>query len=431
MQNPLPEVPTIATLGCRLNAQESETVRSHAIAAGLGDVLFVNTCAVTGEAVSQARQTIRRARRERPNRRIVVTGCAAQIDPGQFSAMPEVDHVIGNAEKLTPQTYAALGRSDAPRLVVGDIMSVRQARQGDVHALPSRARAFLPIQNGCDHRCTFCVIPLGRGPSRSENPGTIVAAARRLVDEGVREIVLTGVDITSWGGDLAGPRLFLGNLVARLLEDVPGLSRLRLSSLDQAETDDRLLDLFGSEPRLMPHVHLSLQHGSDLILKRMKRRHSRADAIEFCRRLRRARPDVAIGADLIAGFPTETEAHFADTLSLIEACGIDQVHAFPFSARPGTPAARMPQLAPQVVHGRARQLSDAARRTQKRWFDGFCGRLIDAHLEGSGPRNGRARTCHFAPIVLSGLPSGHAPGDTVRARVTGHDGQRLLAEAVA
>ncbi len=431
LQPPDAPTPQIVTLGCRLNAHEGEQMRQFAAGAGLSKAVFVNTCAVTAEAVRQARQSIRRIRRESPRARIVVTGCAAQIEPAMFSDMPEVDHVVGNREKLDPATYSALALPGAARVLAGDIMSpAKQAGERAV-PIPSRARAFVTIQNGCDHRCTFCVIPYGRGPSRSMPLADVVADVRRLVEQGVQEVVLTGVDITSWGADLGpdrGRAQALGDLVGDLLAQVPDLPRLRLSSLDQAETDARLLAAFADEPRLMPHVHLSLQHGNDLILKRMKRRHSRAAAIELMATLRRLRPGISIGADLIAGFPTETEAQFRDTLSLVEDCGIELVHAFPYSARDGTPAARMPQVPGPVVRERSQRLTEAGRAAKANWLERQVGAQIPAILEGSGPRDGRARTPHYAPVRVCGLPATLAPGDTVSARVTGHDGQRLMAE---
>ncbi len=327
----------VVTFGCRLNITEQEVIRRAAGAGGLIDAVVVNTCAVTAEAVRQARQNIRRIRRERPDARIVVTGCAAQTEPDTFANMPEVDRVLGNAEKLDARSWA-----DDRRIAVGDIMAVTRHTAHAVDSIEGHTRAFLQVQNGCDHRCTFCIIPFGRGNSRSLPMDEAVAQARRLAARGYRELVLTGVDITAYGVDLGEPRL--GALVKRILRDVPELARLRLSSIDSVEADDDLLDAFANESRLMPHLHLSLQAGDDLILKRMKRRHTRADAIAFCDHVRRLRPDVVFGADIIAGFPTETEAMFKRSLDLVDECGLTQLHVFPFSPRPGTPAARMPQL---------------------------------------------------------------------------------------
>ncbi|MGH6953588.1 MAG: tRNA (N(6)-L-threonylcarbamoyladenosine(37)-C(2))-methylthiotransferase MtaB, partial [Alphaproteobacteria bacterium] len=333
--------PLIITFGCRLNAYESEAMRALARGAGLADAVIVNSCAVTAEAERQARQAIRKVRRERPEARIIVTGCAAQIDPERFAAMPEVDQVWGNREKLDPRSYGGPGG----RILVGDIMAARETASHLVDGFESRARAFVQVQQGCDHRCTFCIIPFGRGPSRSVPMGAVAEETRRFVARGYNEVVLTGVDLTAYGQDLPG-RPTLGQMVRRLLRAVPDLPRLRLSSLDAVEVDGELKRAIAEEPRLMPHLHLSLQSGDDMILKRMKRRHGRADALGLCAELRSLRPDVALGADLIAGFPTESEASFENSLSLVDACGLTYLHVFPFSPRPGTPAARMPQVAP-------------------------------------------------------------------------------------
>jgi threonylcarbamoyladenosine tRNA methylthiotransferase MtaB len=348
----------VLTFGCRLNIYESEVIRRHAVAAGLSDVVVVNTCAVTAEAERQARQAIRKARRERPQAHIIVTGCAAQTGPDRFAAMAEVDRVIGNDDKIAGDAWIAarealarppdFGVGGEQKIVVNDIMSVNETAAHLIEGLDGRSRAYVQVQNGCDHRCTFCIIPFGRGHSRSVPMGEVVAQVRRLADNGYREVVLTGVDLTSYGAGLPGaPKL--GTLVRQILRHVGALARLRLSSLDCVEIDDELLAAFAEEPRLMPHLHLSLQAGADLILKRMKRRHSRADALAACARARALRPDVALGADLIAGFPTERDADFADTLDLVEACGLAYVHAFPYSPRPGTAAARMPQVPGVVV----------------------------------------------------------------------------------
>ncbi len=346
----------VVTFGCRLNAYESEVIRRNAEGAGLGagsgDAVVVNTCAVTGEAVRQARQAIRRLKRERPDTRILVTGCAAQTEPETFAQMGEVDRVIGNDEKMRPDAWAAtrdylargaFGIGDEEKIAVNDIMRVKETAPHLIDGIEGRARAVVQVQNGCDHRCTFCIIPYGRGNSRSVPMGEVVTQIRRLVENGYREVVLTGVDLTSYGGNLPGaPRL--GTLVKQILKHVPDLERLRLSSIDSVEADRDLLDALASEARLMPHLHLSLQHGDDLILKRMKRRHSRGDAVAFCDEVRRLRPDVAFGGDIIAGFPTEDEAMFARSLDLVDDCGLTFLHVFPFSPRPGTPAARMPQV---------------------------------------------------------------------------------------
>ena len=415
--------PLVITLGCRLNAYESEVMRRHAVDAGLDDAVIVNTCAVTGEAVRQAAQTIRRLRRENPGARIIVTGCAAQIEPERFAGMTEVDHVVGNAEKMEAATFRGLSVEDSERVQVNDIMSVRETASHLIAGFGTRARAYVQVQNGCDHRCTFCIIPYGRGPSRSVPAGEVVAQVRHLVETGFREVVLTGVDITSYGGDLPG-EMSLGRLVRHILRHVPELERLRLSSIDQVEADRHLLDAIAEEPRLMPHVHLSLQAGDDLILKRMKRRHLRADAIGFCETARRLRPDIVFGADLIAGFPTETDEHFENTLRLVDECGLTYLHVFPFSPRKGTPAARMPQVSRSAVKERAARLRSLGSAVLARYLDGQRGALVDVLTE----RPNAGRTAQFAEIRLSG----EAPvGAMIRARVEGHDGQRLAGEVMA
>jgi threonylcarbamoyladenosine tRNA methylthiotransferase MtaB len=387
----------ILTLGCRLNSYESEVMRGHAEAAGLQDAVIVNTCAVTAEAVRQARQTIRRARRERPGATIIVTGCAAQIDPASFAEMPEVTRVIGNEEKMKADTFTAFDITDAPRVQVNDIMSVKETAAHLVDGLDGRARAFVQVQTGCDHRCTFCIIPYGRGNSRSVPAGEVVDQVKRLVATGHYEIVLTGVDLTSWGADLPNqPKL--GNLVARILKLAPELKQLRLSSIDAIEIDEPLFELLAHEPRIAPHLHLSFQSGDDMILKRMKRRHSRADAINLCNRLRVARPEMAFGADLIAGFPTETDAMFANTLASVDECGIDYLHVFPYSPRPQTPAAKMPQVARDVVKARAARLREkGAERLMLR---------LDRHLGGEAmalvEAGNRARLPDFTPVRIDG-----------------------------
>jgi threonylcarbamoyladenosine tRNA methylthiotransferase MtaB len=389
------------TLGCRLNAYESEAIRALAGEAALSNAVIVNTCAVTGEAVRQARQAIRRARRERPDAEIIVTGCAAQIDPQSFAAMPEVSRVIGNAEKMRAESFKGVHE----RVVVSDIMTVRETANHLIDGYAERTRAYVQVQNGCDHRCTFCIIPYGRGNSRSAPAGEVVAQIQRLVANGAPEIVLTGVDITSWGADLPGqPQL--GNLVQRILKLVPDLKLLRLSSLDAVEMDEALFHLVTTSDRIAPYLHLSLQHGDNLILKRMKRRHSRAQAIELCQRLKVVRPEIALGADLIAGFPTETEEAFANTLSLIEACGLAFVHAFPFSPRAGTPAARMPQLDRALVKQRAARLREAGSAALTRHLDRWVGREADALVE----REGFARLPDFTSVLFSPSPRGEGAG---------------------
>ncbi len=400
----------VVTFGCRLNAAESEVIRRHAGAADLVDTVVVNTCAVTAEAVSQARQTIRKLGRERPQARIAVTGCAAQIDPAAFAAMPEVDRVLGNEEKLDARSWQSL---DGPRVAVGDIMALTQATPHPIDAVARHTRAFVQVQNGCDHRCTFCVIPFGRGNSRSVTPADVVTQVRALVEGGHREVVLTGVDIT-------GYRPSLGLLVKAILKAVPDLERLRLSSIDSVEADAELIDALANEPRLMPHLHLSLQSGDDLVLKRMKRRHSRADAIAFCDAVRRLRPDVIFGADIIAGFPTETDAMFARSLDLVDECGLTHLHVFPFSARPGTPAARMPQVAGDLVRERAGRLRRKGDAALLRHLEGEIG----ARRRVLAERGGIARTAQFTPVRLAAPVE---PGRLLDVRIAGHDGRQLLA----
>lgn len=409
----------VLTFGCRLNTYESEAMRDLATKAGHAGAIVVNTCAVTAEAERQARQAIRRAHRDNPGARIIVTGCAAQIAPDKWAAIPGVERVIGNADKLKPETWAAL---DAPPAPVTDIMAATETAAHLVTEFAGRARAFVQVQQGCDHRCTFCVIPFGRGPSRSVPIGAVVEQVRALVAAGYREVVLTGVDITSYGPDLPG-RPSLGQMVRRLLALVPDLPRLRLSSLDPVEVDEDLWRLIAEEPRLMPHLHLSLQHGADLILKRMKRRHLRADAIALAERARRLRPEMVFGADLIAGFPTETEEHFAETLSLVEACGLSFLHVFPYSERPDTPAARMPQLPVPVRRERAARLREAGAKAAARLFAARLGREETVLFEHPD----RGHTEQFAPLRLLGAAA--VPGEIRRLRVTGAEPDALLAEA--
>lgn len=402
----------IVTLGCRLNAAESDAMRAAAAQAGLQDAIIVNTCAVTAEAVRQARQEIRKARRAHPQAQLLVTGCAVQVDPGMFAAMPEIDRVIGNAEKVSP---AALAETHE-RVRVGDIMDVKDIAPHLIDAAGSRTRAYVQVQNGCDHRCTFCVIPYGRGNSRSAPAGDIINQIRRLVERGCPEIVLTGVDLTSWGGDLPGAPA-LGNLVQRILKLVPGLPRLRLSSLDAIEMDDALFRLCTEEERIAPHLHLSLQHGADLILKRMKRRHSRAEAIALCARLKAARPEIALGADLIAGFPTETEEHAASSIALVDEAQLSYLHVFPFSPRPFAPAAKMPQLPKPVIRARAAALRAKGGQALRAHLDRWVGRTAEALVE----RADFARLPDFTGVRVS---SPLRPG-SARLVFTGHDGANL------
>jgi len=409
--------PQILTFGCRLNAFESEVMRAHAVKAGLGDAVIVNSCAVTGEAVRQARQAIRKARRDNPQARIIVTGCAAQLQPGMFAQMPEVDHVIGNAEKMRGETYSTLATSNFEQILVDDIQSVRETAGHMIDGFGARTRAYVQIQNGCDHRCTFCIIPYARGRSRSVPAGEVVAQIRRLAEAGTREVVLTGVDITAYGADLPG-QLTLGGLVKKILRLVPELERLRLSSIDSIEADADLFDAIGQEERLMPHLHLSLQAGDDLTLKRMKRRHSRDDAIEFCEHVRALRPDTVFGADLIAGFPTETDEMFNSTLSIIKACGLTYLHVFPYSARQGTPAARMPQVNGKTIKARAALLRAEGAKALERHLQSQLGVEHSVLMETER----RGRTPHFTPVALSAEAQ---PGAIVSARMTGH-GQGVL-----
>ncbi|MBC7280879.1 tRNA (N(6)-L-threonylcarbamoyladenosine(37)-C(2))-methylthiotransferase MtaB [Hoeflea sp.] len=416
----------VLTFGCRLNTFESETMRSAAETAGLNNAVLVNTCAVTADAVRQARQAIRRARRDHPHARIVVSGCAAQTEPETFAGMEEVDAVIGNEAKGRVSTYSKLpdfGVAESEKIRVNDIMAVRETAPQMIEAVAGHARAFVQVQNGCDHRCTFCVIPYGRGNSRSVPMGAVVDQIARLVDNGYQEAVITGVDATSYGADLPG-RPTLGTLAGTILKQVPALRRLRLSSIDSIEVDAALMDLIANEPRFMPHLHLSLQHGDDLILKRMKRRHGRDDAIRFCESVRRLRPGFAFGADLIAGFPTETEEMFARSLDIIDACGIAFTHVFPYSPRAGTPAARMPQLDRGLIKARAAQLRERAAAAE------------DAHLEkmarAAGTHSvlvefsGLARTENFTPVVAQNAPR----GQMALIRVTGRDTNHLTGDLV-
>jgi threonylcarbamoyladenosine tRNA methylthiotransferase MtaB len=417
----------VVTFGCRLNAFESEVIRREAENAGLEDTIVINSCAVTNEAVAQARQSIRRLKRERPHARIVVTGCAAQTHPKMFAEMAEVDRVLGNDDKMRGQSWRdargafdasgfGIGRSE--KIAVADIMAVKEMAphllEGFQRGLP---RVFVQVQNGCDHRCTFCIIPYGRGNSRSVPMGAVVDQVRALVERGHAEIVLTGVDLTSYGADLPGaPKL--GLLTRQILRHVPELKRLRISSIDSIEADRDLLDVIADDERLMPHLHLSLQSGDDLILKRMKRRHSRADAIEFCAQVRRLRPDIAFGADIIAGFPTETEAMFKRSQDLVEECDLTFLHVFPYSPRPGTPAARMPQVAGGVIKERARRLRATGEAALQRRLAAEIGSTRHVLIESAG----QGRTEHFMPVVINS----DTPGAVRTLVMKGHDGARLL-----
>lgn len=417
----------VITLGCRLNAFESEVMRDNLALAGLSDTIVVNTCAVTSEAVRQSIQKIRSVRRQRPEAKLVVTGCAAQLEPERFAEMTEVDHVIGNREKMLFETFQSLAHAGRAKIAVDDINDVHDFAPGMMAAFGGRARAFVGVQNGCDHRCTFCIIPFARGPSRSAPAGAVVEQIKQLVNGGCVEIVLTGVDMTSYGADLPG-EMSLGRLVRQILKHVPELRRLRLSSIDQAEADIHMKRAFAEEPRLMPHLHLSLQSGDDLILKRMKRRHLRDDAIGFCAELRDLRPDIVFGADLIAGFPTETEAMFANTQRLVAECGLSFLHVFPYSSRAGTPAAKMPQVAAAQVKSRAARL----RKIGDEALAGFLSRQIGQRVEALIEREGLGRTPQFAEVEIEGT---HDPereiGPLRTVAVTRHDGRRLYGEAAA
>ena len=414
--------PVFATLGCRLNLYETEAMKELAAAAGLENAVVVNTCAVTAEAVRKARQEIRRLARENPGAAIIVTGCAAQTEPETFAAMPEVARVIGNSAKMQPATWAKLQAPDligvTERVQVDDIMSVRETAGHLIDGF-GRHRAYVQVQNGCDHRCTFCIIPYGRGNSRSVPAGVVVEQIARLVAKGFHEVVLTGVDLTSWGADLPGAPA-LGDLVRRILRLVPDLPRLRISSIDSIEADPALMAAIADEPRLMPHLHLSLQAGDDLILKRMKRRHLRGDAIAFCDEARRLRPDMVFGADIIAGFPTETDAMFANSLRLVQDCGLTFLHVFPYSARNGTPAARMPQLPGPVIRERAARLRAAGAARLEQHLALQVGRVHRVLTEG--PRMGRSE--QFTEVNFA---ADQPEGQIVVARITGRANDRLTA----
>ena len=407
--------PEIITLGCRLNLAESDAMRM--LAGGQDDLIIVNSCAVTNEAVRRTRQAIRRAKKARPDARVIVTGCAAQIEPASFAAMPEVSRVLGNREKF--EAFRFLPEAQAR---VSDIMAVRQYAPHLAASFSDRTRTFVEVQNGCDHRCTFCIIPYGRGNSRSAPAGLVVDRIKALVDEGFQEIVLTGVDVTSYGPDLPGAPT-LGQLVERILRHVPALPRLRLSSLDSVEIDDRLFEIITGEPRFMPHLHMSFQAGDDMILKRMKRRHSRAQAVAMVERLKAKRPEIAIGADLIAGFPTESDAMAANSLSLIDDCDIVMGHIFPYSPKAGTPAARMPQVAHAAVKDRAAKLRAATARRKALWLEALVGTTQNVLIERGGER-GHAE--NFAPVALRSS----AVGKVLEVRVTGIASDTLIGEPV-
>lgn len=414
--------PIFATLGCRLNSYETQAMKELSAQAGIGDAVVVNTCAVTAEAVRKARQEIRKLRRDNPDARMIVTGCAAQIEPETFAAMDEVDVVIGNTEKMNPATWAGLAGDfigDTEKVIVDDIMSVTETAQHLIDGFGTRSRAYVQVQNGCDHRCTFCIIPYGRGNSRSVPAGVIVDQIKRLVQSGFNEVVLTGVDLTSWGADLpAEPKL--GDLVARILKLVPDLLRLRISSIDSIEVDEALMGAIATEQRLMPHMHLSLQAGDDMILKRMKRRHMRDDAIKFCEDAKKLRPEMTFGADIIAGFPTETEAMFENSLKLVDECDLTWLHVFPYSPRPGTPAAKMPQVNGRDIKQRAALLRGLGERQVALHLDRQVGQTHDILMEN--PRMGR--TAQFAEVTFE---TDQAEGQIVTRRIKGVTKTQLVA----
>ena len=410
-----------STLGCRLNSYETESMQNMAGTVGLNNAVVINTCAVTHQAVSKSRQEIRRLKRENPNSTLIVTGCAAQIDPMGFSKMSEVDFVLGNSEKMRPEIWSNLA-SGAPveseRVQVDDIMSISETASHLIDGFGTRSRAYVQIQNGCDHRCTFCTIPFGRGNSRSVPAGVVVEQIKRLVQKGYNEIVLTGVDLTSWGADLpTHPKL--GNLITRILRLVPDLNRLRISSIDSIEVDEEFLDAIATERRLMPHFHLSLQHGDDLILKRMKRRHLRRDAILFCEQVRKLRPEVTFGADIIAGFPTESDEHFENSIKLVEECGLTWLHIFPYSKRDGTPAARMPQIDGRTIKSRAELLRSLGKKVRSKHLKEQIGRKHKVLMESSV----LGRTEQFAEVLFA---SPKQEGSIVDAKISDASNSQLM-----
>lgn len=422
-KNPKTGSPKIVTFGCRLNSYESEVMSEHARNAGLENAIIINSCAVTNEAVRQARQTVRKLKREQPDAKIIVTGCAAQIDPAMFDTMDEVDFVIGNDEKMKAETFQGLATENSEPCQVNDIMSVTETAGHLISAFGGRARAYVQVQNGCDHRCTFCIIPFGRGNSRSVPAGEIVHQIQHLVSQGYKEIVITGVDITAYGRDLPGEPS-LGKLCQQILKFVPELKRLRISSIDSVEADEALMDVIANESRLMPHLHLSLQAGDNMILKRMKRRHSREDAIEFCNEVRRLRPNIVFGADIIAGFPTETEEMFENSLRLVEECDLTFLHIFPFSPRPGTPAAKMPQLPKAVIKERAARLRALGNERLDSYMKTLDGQPVELLME----RGQMGRAENFIEVQLDGP---YQPGAIIRARVSRQEDGQLKGEVLS
>ncbi|GJM00469.1 MAG: tRNA (N(6)-L-threonylcarbamoyladenosine(37)-C(2))-methylthiotran sferase MtaB [Methyloligella sp.] len=421
-KNPKSDAPQIVTFGCRLNSYESEVMSEHARNAGLDDAIIINSCAVTNEAVRQARQTVRRLKRENPDAKIIVTGCAAQIDPQMFDKMDEVDFVIGNDEKMKAETFQGLATETSEPCQVNDIMSVTETAGHLISAFGGRARAYVQVQNGCDHRCTFCIIPFGRGNSRSVPAGEVVHQVSHLVDEGYKEIVITGVDITAYGRDLPGEPS-LGKLCQQILKHVPDLKRLRISSIDSVEADDALMDVIANDERLMPHLHLSLQAGDNMILKRMKRRHSREDAIAFCSQVRELRPNIVFGADIIAGFPTETDEMFENSLRLVEECGLTFLHVFPFSPRPGTPAALMPQVTKAVIKERAARLRALGNERLLSYMETLDGQPVELLME----RGQMGRAENFIEVQLDGP---YQPGAIIRAKVRRQEDGQLKGEVL-
>ncbi|MDG1995007.1 MAG: tRNA (N(6)-L-threonylcarbamoyladenosine(37)-C(2))-methylthiotransferase MtaB [Emcibacteraceae bacterium] len=424
--------PKVITFGCRLNTYESEIIKGHATEAGLNNAVIFNTCAVTAEATRQAKQSIRKMKRQNPDVDIIVTGCAPQIDPEQFAKMDEVDRILGNQEKLSAESYQDFGISNTEKVAVNDIMSVKKTAPHLIEGYEERSRAFVQVQNGCDHRCTFCVIPYGRGNSRSVPAGEVITQIQKLVDNGYQEVIITGVDITSYGPDLPGNPT-LGTLCQKILANVPDLKRLRLSSIDSIETDEALFEIITGDKRMMPHLHLSLQAGDNMILKRMKRRHSREDSIEFCNAVRKARPDVVFGADIITGFPTETEEMFQNSLKLVEDCNLTYLHVFPYSEREGTPAARMPQMDRSVRKERAARLRALGEEKLEAFLSSQIGNevsiLVEKALKDQNAVLGH--TEHFAPAkILGNYLDNLKSGYIANARVTGYQDGILLTEVI-
>ena len=424
--------PQVVTFGCRLNTYESEIIKGHASDAGLDNTVIFNTCAVTAEATRQAKQSIRRMKRKNPDADIIVTGCAAQIDPKQFAEMPEVGQILGNEEKLSVQSYQDFGISKNEKVAVNDIMSVKKTAPQLIDGYEERSRAFVQVQNGCDHRCTFCIIPYGRGNSRSVPAGEVVTQIQKLVDNGYQEVIITGVDITSYGPDLPG-RPSLGTLCQKILKNVPDLKRLRLSSIDSIETDEALFDAITTDMRMMPHLHLSLQSGDNMILKRMKRRHTREDAIEFCNAVTKKRPDVVFGADIITGFPTETEDMFENSMKMVDDCNLTYLHVFPYSERKGTPAARMPQMDRSIRKARGAKLRALGEEKLDAFLSSQVGNDVEILVEKAMKDENAVlgHTEHFAPAKILGkyldnLKSGYI----AKARVTGYQDGILLTEVI-